>query len=88
MVATDFGREAMQRRERLQENVRRELGRGIVIVGRPECGARRLWCGPPSFVGVTLYELLFVSKDALRCYSCRRFDFKSSRADRNKVGKA
>ena len=30
MVATDCGREAMQRRERFQENVPRELGRGIL----------------------------------------------------------
>ena len=30
MVTTDCGREAMQRRERFQENVPRELGRGIL----------------------------------------------------------
>ena len=32
MVTTDCGREAMQRRERSQENVPRELGRGILTV--------------------------------------------------------
>ena len=32
MVTTDRGREAMQRRERFQENVPRELGRGILTL--------------------------------------------------------
>ena len=36
---------------------------------------------------VTLYELVFLSKDTLQYYSCRRFDFKSSRPDRSKVGR-
>ena len=54
----------------------------------PQCVFRWWWCGPPSFVGVTLYELVFLSNDTLRYYSCRRFDFKSSRPDRSKAGRA
>ena len=83
------------KKEQISERLcKRKVGENRIVVKTQILGREtRMWRTPVMVWAAFLrwdYSLRVgvLSKDTLRYYKCRRFDFKSSRPDRSKVGRS